>query len=48
MSGYYTEQYFPEHNVRYIALLDNIDTCLYSSNNEIFHKAIKYIRVIYK
>ena len=27
-SGYYTEQYFPEHNVRYIAILDNIDTSL--------------------
>ena len=25
-SGYYTETYFPEHNVRYIAILDNIDT----------------------
>ena len=35
MSGYYTEQYFPEHNVRYIALLDNIDTYLDSSNNDI-------------
>ena len=35
MSGYYTEQYFPEHRVRYIALLDNIDTYLDSSNNDI-------------
>ena len=35
MSGYYTEQYFPEHKVRYIALLDNIDTYLDSSNNDI-------------
>ncbi|MBQ9313642.1 MAG: recombinase family protein [Clostridia bacterium] len=35
MSGYYTEQYFPLHNVRYIALLDNIDTYLDSSNNDI-------------
>lgn len=26
MSGYYTEQYFPEHNVRYIALNDRVDT----------------------
>ncbi len=24
--GYYTEEYFPEHNVRYIALTDNYDT----------------------
>lgn len=35
MSGYYTEQYFPAHRVRYIALLDNIDTFLDSSNNDI-------------
>ncbi len=35
MSGYYTEQYFPTHGVRYIALLDNIDTYLDSSNNDI-------------
>lgn len=34
-SGYYTEQYFPEHNVRYIAILDNIDTSLDSTNNDI-------------
>ena len=34
-SGYYTEQYFPEHNVRYIAILDNIDTSLDSANNDI-------------
>ena len=27
-SGYYTETYFPEHNVRYIAILDNIDTAM--------------------
>ena len=35
MSGYYTETYFPAHKVRYIALLDNIDTYLDSSNNDI-------------
>ena len=35
MSGYYTEKYFPEHNVRYIAILDNIDTAFDSSNNDI-------------
>ena len=34
-SGYYTETYFPEHNVRYIAILDNIDTGLDSANNDI-------------
>ena len=25
-TGYYLQRYFPEHQVRYIALLDNIDT----------------------
>lgn len=25
-AGYYTEEFFPEHNVRYIALNDNVDT----------------------
>ena len=34
-SGYYTETYFPEHNVRYIAILDNIDTSTDSANNDI-------------
>ena len=34
-SGYYTETYFPEHNVRYIAILDNIDTAIDSANNDI-------------
>ena len=34
-SGYYTETYFPEHNVRYIAILDNIDTASDSANNDI-------------
>ena len=35
-SGYYTETYFPEHNVRYIAILDNIDTAISdSANNDI-------------
>ena len=34
-SGYYTETYVPEHNVRYIAILDNIDTGLDSANNDI-------------
>lgn len=32
--GYYTEIYFPEHNVRYIALLDNIDTYIDSGMND--------------
>ena len=34
-SGYCTETYFPEHDVRYIAILDNIDTALDSANNDI-------------
>ena len=34
-SGYYTETYFPENNVRYIAILDNIDTAIDSANNDI-------------
>ena len=28
--GYYVEKYFPEHNIRYVAVCDNIDT---STNN---------------
>ena len=32
-TGYYTEQYFPLHNVRYIAINDGIDTLL--DNNDI-------------
>lgn len=32
--GHYTEIYFPEHNVRYIALLDNIDTFFDAGMND--------------
>lgn len=32
MTGYYTEIYFPEHNVRYISVNDNIDA-LYDNND---------------
>lgn len=32
--GHYTEIYFPEHNVRYIALLDNIDTYMDAGMND--------------
>lgn len=32
--GHYTEIYFPEHNVRYIALLDNIDSYIDSGMND--------------
>lgn len=34
-SGYYIEQYFPLKKVRYISILDNIDTIKDSSNNDI-------------
>ena len=34
-AGHYMEQYFPSKNVRYISLLDNIDTYLDSSSNDI-------------
>lgn len=34
-SGYYLEQYFPMKKVRYISILDNIDTSIDSTNNDI-------------
>ncbi|MBE6013485.1 MAG: recombinase family protein [Lachnospiraceae bacterium] len=34
-TGYYTERYFPEKRVRYISLLDGIDTGIDSSMNDI-------------
>lgn len=34
-SGYYLEQYFPIKKVRYVSILDNIDTYLDSTNNDI-------------
>ena len=34
-SGLYIESYFPEHGVRFVAILDNIDTSYDSSNNDI-------------
>ena len=34
-TGNLIEKYFPEHNIRYIAVTDNIDTFLESSNNDI-------------
>lgn len=34
-TGYYLEKYFPEHNIRYIAITDNIDTYLNNSSNDI-------------
>lgn len=32
--GYYVEKYFPEHNIRYVAVNDNIDTFANNSNND--------------
>lgn len=34
-TGEYVEKWFPLHNVRYVALTDNIDTFLDNSNNDI-------------
>lgn len=35
MTGHYMEKYFPEHRVRYISLLDGIDTGVDSTANDI-------------
>lgn len=35
MTGHYMERYFPEHRVRYISLLDGIDTGVDSTTNDI-------------
>ena len=35
MTGHYMERYFPEHRVRYMSLLDGIDTGVESSANDI-------------
>lgn len=32
--GYYIEKYFPEHNIRYIAITDNVDTFVDSVGND--------------
>lgn len=34
-TGYYIENFFPENNVRYVSILDGIDTFLDSTNNDI-------------
>lgn len=34
-SGLYIETYFPEHEVRFVAILDNIDTAYDTTNNDI-------------
>ena len=33
-TGYYTENYFPEKRVRYVAILDGIDTFMNTTNND--------------
>jgi len=33
-TGYYLEQYFPLHNIRYVAVNDNIDTATQNSNSD--------------
>lgn len=33
--GYYVEQYFPQNKIRYISILDQVDTFLESANNDI-------------
>ena len=35
MTGHYMERYFPEHHVRYVSLLDGIDTGVDSTANDI-------------
>lgn len=35
LTGHYMERYFPEHRVRYISLLDGIDTAVDSTANDI-------------
>lgn len=34
-TGYYLENYFPEKNIRYVAINDNIDTYIDNTNNDI-------------
>lgn len=33
--GYYVEQYFPQNKIRYISILDQVDTFLETANNDI-------------
>ena len=39
-TGYYTEEYFPEHNIRYIAINDNFDTSKEDGNDFVPFKNI--------
>ena len=34
-TGFYLEDYFPKNNIRYVAITDEIDTCIDSTNNDI-------------
>ena len=34
-TGYYIEDFFPKNNIRYVSILDGIDTYLDSTNNDI-------------
>ncbi len=34
-TGYYIENYFPQNNIRYVAITDGIDTHIDSTNNDI-------------
>ena len=34
-TGFYLEKYFPENRVRYISILDNVDTGIENTNNDI-------------
>ena len=34
-TGFYLEKYFPENRVRYISILDNVDTGIDSTSNDI-------------
>ncbi len=58
-TGYYIENYFPKNNIRYVGIIDGIDTYIDSTNNDITpFKAImndyyakdisKKIRSVYK
>ncbi len=40
MTGYYTDEYFPEHNVRYIAINDGVDTKGNNNDFAAFHNVI--------
>lgn len=39
-TGYYTEEYFPEHNIRFIAINDGIDTMKEDNDIAAFHNVL--------